>query len=256
MRKGRGAVAAAKRGDGGAGTAAGGGGDVILTRDDLHDLKMEGRQVTDLMADRRLTRLTRFKHVDFGLLAPGDWWCDMTYTGTPLKLAGAMGASGVGGPQKKKGVRNTSAGHRRAATIANDHDIKLVALAKEAGAVFFDFQTGVRRVKQFLAWLALRPERHVSVVTDRQAIKAMLLLRHKRAEARAGSAKRKTTGEVIQNHDHVRDAAHDVEVLTDLLSEVYDCCQTCVRACLRARVLWCLRVCVHERAPAYVCVCV
>lgn len=226
-RKGRGAVAAAKlsRAVGGSlsdlGSVAAAAATVV-TREELQELKMEGRPVVELMADRRLTRLARFKHVDFGLLAPGDWWCDTTFTGPPKQLL-------IDQPQHKHQLQASSSQsgqqqHRRASSMAPLDKVAAAAAATTA-ASFFTFPTGMRRVNKFVAWLASREERHVSVVTDAQVIHALLQLRHKQ------DAKTKKVGgnghpKGASSHDLMREAAHDVEVLTDLISEVYDCCQT------------------------------
>ena len=218
-RKGRGAVAAAKlsRAAGSSlsdlGTAAA----TVITRDELYELKMEGRPVVELMADRRLTRLARFKHVDFGLLAPGDWWCDTTFTGPPKQLL-------IDQHKQQLQSSQLQQQHRRAASMA-PLDKMAAAAAAAAAASFFTFPAGMRRVNKFVAWLASREERHVSVVTDAQVIRALLQLRHKQ-DAKPKKVGEKGRSKGASSHDLMRETAHDVEVLTDLISEVYDCCQT------------------------------
>jgi len=231
-RKGRGAVAAAKRLAAAAAVRADDA--EPLSTDDLEALKLCGRSVVDLMADRRLSRLAQFKNIDFGLVASGRWWSDTENDGddSSSKPSHHRTKSSKVDYRTRKRVKGRAQGrgkdHRRNASIAIDPSVDSTTDDADSGAgggSFFNRSTGLRRVKEFVGWLASRPERTVGVVTDRQVIVSLLRLRQSKHHPQ-GKGLRHAKLSRMHSGEIAKDTAHDVEVLTDLMAEAYDCCQT------------------------------
>ena len=110
--------------------------------------------------------------MDFGLLPPGDWWLDTTYT-TPISSSGSglatarqLRLASATATQRKQSGNNRTNPHQpqNRTTLEQQAQHESAAAARS----FFSNKVGQLRVRNFVAWLASRPERNVSIVVDSQ----------------------------------------------------------------------------------------